>query len=72
VPKSFHATFGAKWRRYAYLLPLREAEVLAAGGEDGGNALADAAARLAVGDKAIFMPPCLLCMEITNGIHRVA
>ena len=24
VPRSFHATFSARWRRYAYLLPLRE------------------------------------------------
>ena len=30
MPKSYHATFGAKWRRYVYLLPLRQPELLAA------------------------------------------
>eukprot|EP01052_Picozoa_sp_SAG31_P002463 SAG31_NODE_87_length_26728_cov_40.161591_14_plen_648_part_00 len=43
-PKSFHATFGAKWRRYVYTLPLVESELSAAGGSDsGGRALAEAA-----------------------------
>ena len=29
VPRSFHATFGAKWRRYVYLLPTTEREAAA-------------------------------------------
>eukprot|EP01051_Picozoa_sp_SAG22_P018389 SAG22_NODE_3084_length_1955_cov_1.813578_1_plen_204_part_00 len=41
------ARAGAKWRRYVYLLPLRECELQAAGGGDaGGEALAAAAAQL--------------------------
>jgi tRNA pseudouridine(38-40) synthase len=34
VPRSFHATFGATWRRYVYILPCRERGFTEAGGGD--------------------------------------